>query len=166
MITADNPTEILHQAKTAIAENDNEKVAALLIPLVDHPNIQVAGVSCHIGGLALYALGQQNEAFEILQKAIDLNYPDPELYINFGASMQQLAQYDRAESIYKSGLAVCGRVPGILSSLASIQSLRGHLTDSEESLKEALKIDSNDPRGWANLGKRSCLKKTTNPNKI
>ncbi len=147
-----NLAQILTSAKDAFIAGEHEKVSALLLPITDNPNKEIAGIACYIAGLALYADGKRDRAIPCLQKAVDLRHTDPNLYANFGGTMQQLAQFDRAEEIYNAGIEACGRTPELLSHLATIAVLRGKLTSGEVLLKEALQLDGKDAKGWTNLG--------------
>lgn len=144
--------EILTVAKESFIEGNFDTVTALLQPLIRNDNPKVAGTAAYISGLAFTAQKNSAKAFEVLQKAVDLQYDDPALYQGYGASLQLNSRYDEAERIYTIGIEVCGRIPTLLSHWATIELIRGNASHAEELLKEALTADGNDHMGWTNLG--------------
>lgn len=147
-----NIISILEDAKSAFIENDHVKVQELLTPLSKNENSKIAGASLYILGLSYYSQKNEQKAFEMFEKAVSIGHDDVALYEGYGAQLQHNAQYDKAEEIYNKGLNVCGRVPTLLSHLSTIKIIRGHISQGEELLKEALKIDDNNYLGWTNLG--------------
>lgn len=150
--------EILSSAKEAFIQGDHNKVIALLLPLRTDSNPKVAGTACYIGGLAYFAMKEQDKALALFQEGVDMKHDDNALYEGYGATLQQNAQYDKAEEIYNKGIEICGRIPTLLSHLSSIHIIRGHISIAEDMLKEALRTDGENYMGWTNLGNLFQLK--------
>jgi protein O-GlcNAc transferase len=146
-----NDSEILVKARDAFVAGDNLAVISLLTPIINFPEKSVRGTINFILGLSFMSERDIKPAMESFARAVEANFDDPTLYENYGALLQRSAQYDLAEEIYSKGLTF-GENAKLLSHLATINIMRGKITEASGLLDRSLNLDPNDHMAWTNLG--------------
>ena len=144
--------EILLKAKEAFIAGKNSEVIELLTPLSNYNDINIRGTINFILGLSYLDerdIDNSSKAFEVALKS---NYSDISLYETYGTLVQRNDSYDKAETIYKRGIELCGKSAKLLSNLATISIIRGDISKAANLLEESISLNSDDYMAWTNLG--------------
>jgi tetratricopeptide (TPR) repeat protein len=108
--------------------------------------------------------GRIDECFAFLNKAIEENPFDPEIYLSFGITKGFVVENDLHGAIedFEKVLKFVPNHPKALSNIGILQYKLGQYIEAEKSLEAAVKVDIRNAGIWTNLGLTKAILKREN----
>lgn len=106
----------------------------------------------HLMGLIQSALGDNQQAIELISRAISANPDEPVFHNNLGLVYDQLGASGNAIDCYRKAIALKPDYLDAVFKLGCAQHEQGQYTAAIESFQRALEICPTDAKTWSNLG--------------
>ncbi|HNH82138.1 MAG TPA: tetratricopeptide repeat protein [Acidobacteriota bacterium] len=106
----------------------------------------------YLEAFSLSKLGEVNKAVELLEKMLGSNAEDADVYQTLGSLLMEAGRLEDAEKAARRALQFDQKNTESLVLLSSIQDRRKMYKESEETLRQVLAIDPDNPTALNNLG--------------
>lgn len=106
----------------------------------------------YLEAFSLSKLGEVNKAVELLEKMLGSNAEDADVYQTLGSLLMEVGRLEEAEKAARRALQFDQKNTESLVLLSSIQDRRKMYKESEETLRQVLTIDPDNPTALNNLG--------------
>src|SRR5271170_5854111 len=99
----------------------------------DHTAMLFLGVTYHFGG-------NNEEALELIRRAILINPGSAEYYNNLGVVLEQLNQIDEAAAAYRQAIELQPHYPEALDNLGNVLKEQGKIPEAVDAYLSAIKL--------------------------
>ncbi len=106
----------------------------------------------HFLGLVLHHQGEDEPAFDLLEKAVQMNAVVPYFHGNLGEVYRTVGRYDDAAASCRKAIELYPVYPEALNTLGASLKESGKLEEAEEALRRAIEFKPNLAVAHANLG--------------
>jgi tetratricopeptide (TPR) repeat protein len=102
-------------------------------------------------GMVCVNTGRQEEAVQLISKALKINPTDAQAHSNLGLAYQRMGNLKLAERHLKKSIEINANKPAVWNSLGNVLRESGQAADAIKAYESTLKIDGNYPECWTNL---------------
>ncbi len=105
-----------------------------------------------LAGVAAHQSGRQDEAIELLLRAVAIASHEPSYHIHLGAAFVAAKRFTQAEASFREGMRLDPLNSQIHYNLATLLSMQSRQLEAEVGYREALRLQPNYPEAYFNLG--------------
>ncbi len=104
-------------------------------------------------GMVCVNTGRQDEAVQLISRALKLKPGDAQAHANIGLAYQRMGNLELAERHLRESIGLDANKPVVWNSLGNVLREKGQAGDAVRAYESTLKVNGNYPECWANLSK-------------